>query len=207
MAKEASFALEVALLGNELYAREEIPGTKLPAECFNRHIMPCGYFCLGLNYGTLVSSEEKARLWWQSLAEYLKLQEIAKVTGRWPRHMELDHGDAGKYHRAALNAAAELGLLEEYELALLGKDSWITDGSVRLDKTGTRLLNGRAVCPVDCPSGRRLRRDCCSQHAVVSLLAAERQRSRLLRKFWETQKRLGQACCGTMIDCPLKKQA
>lgn len=205
---DVTYRLTIEEIGDKVYARETQPGEKLPRACFNRHIMRQGHFCLGLGYGSIVQDAETAKLWWESLTEFLKLQGIATSTGRWPRNIELDHGEAGLYHRRALDAAAALGISEDYELALLGGPSWITD-RWRLTPDGKRLRNLRAPCPRGCTKrGRaRLRIDCCNGSAVVSLITNERHREVALKRFWQEVEAAGDIeCCGTMISCPLKKQ-
>lgn len=208
MSKDITFSIIVEMHSEYIYARETELGTQLPAQCYNRHIMPGGLFCLGLGYQATVKSPDAARHWWQSLSEFLRLQTIATATGLWPRHMELDHGEAGRYHKLALDAAAELGISEEYELALIGEPSWISDGTVRINKTGTRILNGRAICPLICgkSKSRLLRRDCCSKDAVLRLLKNDKIRSRLLTEFWNSEIQSKTICCGTMKNCPLKNE-
>jgi len=202
-----TYSITIEEIGSKIYPRETVLGTMLPRGCYNRHIMEQGHFCLGLGYGSVVRDGETAKLWWASLAEFLRIQGIATSTGRWPRHIELDHGVAGQYHRDALDAAARLDCSEEYELALLGRPSWITDTRNRLTDDDSRLLNGRSPCPRGCvQNGRRLlRRDCCDGPAVVALIVNERKRAAALDQFWtEVRADKSVTCCGTMISCPLR---
>lgn len=204
-----TYSITIEEVGSRIYPRETVPGTMLPRACYNRHIMAEGHFCLGLGYGSIVSDADTAKLWWASLAEFLRIQGIATSTGRWPRHIELDHGIAGQYHRDALDAATRLGCSEEYELALLGKQSWITDPKNKLTKDGSRLLISRSACPRGCVRKGRpvLRADCCDGRAVVSLIVNERKRAAALDEFWdEVRADPNMTCCGTMISCPLRDQ-
>lgn len=203
---EDDYSITIKMLGCEVYARETNLGEKLPKVCYDRHIMPDGWFCIGLDAGSSVTSEKGARDWWSNLLQFLILQGVAATTGRWPRAMELDHGQAGLYHQAALEAAKKLGISEEYELALLGQKSWMTS---MLNCEGNRLMNGRAPCPMGCTrKGRRiLRSDCCSRSIVLDLVTNERLRAYALAKFWEKERKdKDLVCCGTMISCPLRAQ-
>lgn len=204
---DRDYSVTIEMVGIEVYARETRPGEKLPRFCYDRHIMSNGWFCVGLNSGNSVTSDRAARDWWCNLSQFLRLQGVAATTGRWPRAMELDHGHAGTHHQAAIEAAAKLGVAEEYELALLGERSWIQSA---LNRDGTQLLNGRAPCPMGCTrKGRRLlRRKCCSKETVLSLVKSERSRARASAKFWNSLRANESfACCGTMINCPLNVNA
>ncbi len=202
------YAIRIEESGGHIFVREAVPGTKLPRVCYDRHIQPGGYFCLGLNAGRLVQDFTTAKNWWSSLSEFLRIQAVAAATGRWPRTMELDHGEAGEHHQRALSAAAALRVSEEYELALIGQPSWTTR---LLSWDGKRLLNGRAPCPVGCTdrSGRPvLRCDCCSKDSLLELLLSERNRAAALKRFWESVRKDKEAvCCRTMIDCPIRDRA
>lgn len=204
---DASYALTVEEIADKVYAREAMPGTRLPAMCFDRHIMDMGHFCLGLGYGSIVKDVDTARHWWESLEEFLRLQGVASSSGRWPRHIELDHGMAGIYHRRAIDAAAKLDCSDDYELALLGRPSWIGDSANLLTADGKRLVNVRSPCPRGCLRNRRpvLRADCCDPDAVAALIANERMRQIALAEFWASIKNDRNAvCCGTMTSCPLR---
>lgn len=205
---DVTYAITVEEIGGAVYPRETAPGTLLPAACFNRHIMSEGHFCLGLGYGTIVRDRDTARLWWESLSEFLRIQGVAASSRRWPRHIELDHGRAGEYHRRALESAGKLGCSEEYELALLGQPSWITNPGHHLTADGRRLVNGRSPCPRGCRKNGRpvLRSGCCDPDAVAGLIRNERLRQAALEEFWKAVRNDETAvCCGTMISCPLRR--
>ena len=202
------YAIRIEESGGHIYVRESVPGTKLPRVCYDRHIQPGGYFCLGLNAGRLVQDTTSAKNWWSSLSEYLRIQAVAAATGRWPRTMELDHGEAGNHHQKALAAAATLGVSEEYELGLIGEPSWTNN---LLSRDGERVINGRAPCPVGC-TGKKgrpiLRCECCSKETLMELLRSERRRGVALKEFWESvRKDKDMVCCRTMIDCPIRDRA
>lgn len=201
---DREYSITIKMVGEDVYARETVVGEKLPMFCYDRHIMTGGWFCIGLEAGSSVTTAAGARDWWSNLSEFLRLQAVAKATGRWPRAMEFDHGQAGYFHKSALDAAAKLNISEDYELALLGKKSWIT---TILSQDGKRLMNGRSPCPVGCVrKGRRLlRNECCSTETVLELVRNERLRAAALVRFWESiRKDAAMVCCGTMINCPLK---
>lgn len=201
---DREYAITITASDDHVYARETTSGERLPAFCYDRHIMRGGYFCLGLNAGSMVDGPETAGHWWKHLEQFLRLQAVASSTGLWPRAMELDHGQAGYYHQQAIKAAAKLGISEEYELSLLGKPSWITS---LLDPKGKRIRNGWLPCPVGCKlKGRRLPRSkCCQKETVTELLRNERARGVALNKFWESVRSDPDiVCCGTMNNCPIR---
>lgn len=201
---DREYAIKITASGDDVYARETTPGERLPAFCYDRHIMQSGYFCLGLNAGSMVVDSRSARHWWKHLEQFLKLQAVASSTGLWPRAMEFDHGQAGYYHQQAIEAAAKLGVSEAYELFLLGKPSWIAS---LLDPKGRRVRNGWLPCPIGCKrNGRKIRRsECCQKDSLLALLQNERQRKISLSLFWEGVRNNPEVvCCGTMRNCPLR---
>lgn len=178
----------------------------LPGHCPERHINADGSFCLGYGAERLPVSADGARVWWGLLEAYLGYQRTAGRTRRWPPNAFISHGDAGKHHLAAAEAARHLGLHEQYEQLLAGTPCWIDDGSIKVVKDGQRLVNGRGPCPVGCRKMNkpRLRRKCCKKGIVLELMAQERLRKKEESKFWEALQSKGAVCCGTMISCPLK---
>lgn len=194
--------------GLRLDVGEQVPGTKLPRRCSERHIQKDSTFCLGL-HPISVDSQLGAESWWENLRQYLWLQSVAHQTGVWPFMHYLDHGRAGDHHEVALNLASQLGMQAEYDAAYEGKPSWITDPRIRLaDKTG-RLINGRAPCPRGClhplSSVPKLRRNCSRRDDIARLAYHERKRRDELASFWKEEIRAGTLCCGTMRDCPLRQ--
>lgn len=187
-------------------AHEKSGNNILPKYCPERHINSDASFCLGIDIPALVT-QDAATVWWGLLRQYLVLQYVADRTRSWPGGHFIAHGEAGPHHRRARAAAAELGILAEYDEAVLGAAHWVNDGSVRISDDSARLVNGRSRCPVGCRDQRKrpkLRVDCCQKHTVLELMLAERNRREFSKQFWERQRKNGATCCGTLRDCPLK---
>lgn len=189
---------------------ERHPGTRLPKRCPERHLQGDLTFCLGLD-GLPVTDSEEAVLWWAYLGQWLVLQSVADQTGRWPPGHELDHGEAGALHRAALDLAEKLDLSDEYARAHDGLSSWITDATLHIAAPNGRPLNRRAPCPKACKTkGRRprsiLRADCSQRLDIARLVSLERGRREAVDAYWDYQRAAGLQCCGTMASCPLAPQ-
>ncbi|MBS0234246.1 MAG: hypothetical protein JSR99_12270 [Proteobacteria bacterium] len=183
-------------------------GTKvLPKFCPDRHINSDGTFCLGYP-APQVSTTDEAVVWWGLLKDYIELQRVASRTGRWPPKRWLSHGDAGgSFHIKALETAKRLGIEEDYYRNLQGEAVWFTDPWLRLDRTKTRLVNGRSPCPMGCRDRRGypiLRRNCLHKDDVVTLVRSEALRRKGEAAFWAKMRSEGVKCCGTMKTCPLK---
>jgi len=185
----------------------EREGKVLPKFCPDRHINSDGTFCLGYPEPRL-SSIDEAIVWWGLLKDYIGLQRVASRTGKWPPKRWLSHGDAGPFHIQALEAAKRLGIEEDYYRNLEGQPVWFTNPLIRLDRKGTRLVNGRSSCPMGCKHRRGypiLRRNCLHKDDIVTLVRAEALRRMSEAAFWVKMKeKRGVKCCGTMKRCPLK---
>lgn len=205
------YDLTIVLESDTTLVRETSPGTSLPKVCFDRHIVSDSTFCLGLGMTRSIKDTPSAQVWWISLREFLLIQEVATATGQWPRLIELDHGMAGVYQQAAIDAADRADLSEEYRDVLLGRRSWISDGTIVAAEDGRRLLNGRAPCPVGCVDRRGrplLRTECCRKADVAALVLNEYQHTRELNRFWDALSRSAEfQCCETMSSCPLRRRA
>lgn len=200
-------SLEIGETNARLWATELEPRTRLPRRCPERHINAGGTFCTGYDAGRLPHTLDGARVWWGLLREYLGYQRSAERTGIWPAQAFIAHGEAGEHHITALEAARVLGLEDLYGSVLEGTPCWIDDGSIKVSKDGTGLLNGRAACPAGCRTKRGhriLRRKCCKRAAILALMSAERRRNEEEAKFWAELKASGAVCCGTMKNCPLR---
>jgi hypothetical protein len=185
---------------------EHVPGTRLPTWCPDRHINRDGSFCLGFGAARGVRDRDSGRVWWGLLEQFLKLQRVAGRTGKWPSRQALSHGEAGTYHIRAQELARQLGIENDYLDMLDGAAMWLTSPYIKLDKTGSRLINGRARCPLGCTGRRgrpRLRCECCRRELVLGLVDAEHKRRKAQADFWAWARKGGLACCGTMLGCPL----
>lgn len=180
---------------------------RLPAFCPERHVNEGATFCLGYGIDRSVATLDDAIVWWGLLKRFLSLQRVAERTGRWPSGHAIAHGDAGPHHVAARRIAAELSILEAYDEGLIEGDHWSSDGTIRTTRDGTRLLNGRAPCPMGCRRRRRarLRRECCRRDDVVGLLRYDQARREAEEAFWRALKARGTDCCGTLASCPLAR--
>ncbi|MBA4130678.1 MAG: hypothetical protein C0519_04560 [Hyphomicrobium sp.] len=191
---------------NEACVQEPRPD-RLPSRCPERHVNSDGTFCLGFNVGGLGDSLDGAHVWWGLLREFLKHQRTAEKTGLWPVRAAISHGMAGVHHVAALDAASKLGITETYHRLIEGEPCWIDDGSVRVHRDGTRLVNGRSPCPMRCLGKRKrpiLRRECCKSEAVLRLVVSEMKRKSAEKEFWNNWTAKGYRCCGTMRGCPAR---
>lgn len=191
--------------GEVALARETRRGDRLPAWCPERHLNADGSFCLGLDH-LVISSSALARQWWADLEVHLRLQSVAERTMVWPGHSALDHGDAGRFHSAARRLAFRLGLSEDYERALAGDESWITDINMELVGPDGELRNCQAPCPCGCVDSQqkpRTRRRCRQRSEISKLILLERARRLALSDFWEKVRATRTHCCGSMRDCPL----
>lgn len=204
-ASALSLRLRIAELDRIVMVAEAVVGTDLPTCCPDRHVNTDGTFCIGIDAGNAIVSPDTAAVWWDQLAQYIRLQRVAQRTGMWPVRQGLAHGDAGQHQIAAREAAAELGIEEQYFETLEGAEAWFVAGFPKLDKSEMRLLNQRLPCPMGCVGkGKRiLRIDCCNSQAVVSLLREERLRRKLEAEFWKRLKEHGIQCCRTLRNCPL----
>lgn len=205
----ATTGVDIHIQGSStLSVREEMPGTKFPARCPERHIQQDQTFCLGI-HNLAVTSDETAMQWWEQLRQFIYCQSTAEKTGIWPPAHSLDHGEAGIFHEKAILAARELGIVDEYTAAYIGEPSWITDPDLRFfDKTG-KPINGRAPCPMGCrhQSRRRwpvLRKDCKRRTLVLELVQSEQKRKACLAEYWAKARANGEVCCGRMRNCGLR---
>lgn len=191
--------------------RENVPGTAFPFRCPERHVQSDQTFCLGLRK-LAVDSPEAADRWWEQLRQYIVCQSVAERTGVWPPAHELDHGAAGDHHQHCLTIARELGIEEEYASARLNEPSWITDRNLRLSSKQGLPINGRAPCPRGCrarlrPNAPVIRRKCPRRALILDIISHEKKRRAALRHYWKAEWERGTRCCGSMLNCELKKIA
>ena len=197
--------------------REATP-LRLPTECYERHITPGGWFCM--NHPSAdpleVVDAPSAQRWWDVLLGYLRRQEQAARTKRWPGRAWA-HGRAATAQWAAERAAAALGAGFDAALAA-GRLKVVASRKgggpfLELWRDGRRLYSvwsePRRVATLRqsclCGSGRPLR--ACGDHAhQAAELACELMRwVKEEARFWEREK--GGVCCGTMKSCPRRKPA
>jgi hypothetical protein len=213
----APYRLHVEAAQPVVRVREDAP-LRLPTECYERHITPGGWFCM--NHPTAdpleVVDAASAQRWWSTLLVYLRRQEQAARSRRWPGRAWA-HGPAAKAQWAAERAAAGLGPLftAALDAGRLTAVAFRGGGGpfLQLRRDGRRLYSvwadHRRVATLGqacfCGSGRPLR--ACGDHAVQAAeLACELMRWRAEEaRFWERDK--GGVCCGTMKSCPRRKPA
>lgn len=78
----------------KLKVAEQIPGTKLPPACPERHINGDGSFCLGWKPLPLPTDARSACELWALVAGFLAQQLRAAVTEKWPEEHAWPHGNA-----------------------------------------------------------------------------------------------------------------
>jgi len=210
----APFRLHVEATCPVVLVREDKPD-RLPAECYERHIVPDGWFCM--NFPTAdpldVVDEPSAARWWITLLGYLRRQERAARTGRWPGKAWA-HGAAADAQWAVERAAAGLGKAFVSALALGRLTAVASKGGsgpfLQLRMNGHRLYSvwsaaGRvATLRQPCPCGSGVALASCGEHrehAAQLALGLARQEAEEAR-FWRSMA--AKTCCGTMKSCPLK---
>ncbi|POO57215.1 E2 domain-containing protein [Agrobacterium rosae] len=196
--------LRVHEIDGSIAVQEQVPGTRFPKTCHERHLQSDEHFCIGLDAGEGICSSDHAVVWWGLLKHFLELQRVAERTRRWPPRQEMAHGHAGPHQLAAMNAAAELGIGDQYMRMLDGERSWLADSTLKVTPRG-RLAHGWMACPVGCrKNGRPITRSSCPrQPTVIQLVTEERLRRAKAAAFNANAKAWGDTCCGTMLNCPL----
>lgn len=221
----ASYGIQVRSEGNKLRARE-CGSHHLPSFCPERHINSDGSFCLYWEGSERldVVDEASARVWMETLIQFLRSQERAARMRRWPSSKAWAHGSAAKYQLQAMQATAVLGnsffvKLEEGSLSIhvrprRGRNP---DSIVEVKQDGVHLfsiwksrrmvVNRRKKCFCGANGPRRPKRiGRCENHDAAALALAEA----LLG--WKTAEELfwkglqGSKCCGTCDECPLAQQ-
>lgn len=99
---------------SHLFARETLGRSILPENCIQRHMNTDGSFCIGYEAPSSVTDLPSAQRWWELLLGYLRCQDIADLTRRWPPNRGLSHGDAAAIQLKAEVIADQLGLLVQY---------------------------------------------------------------------------------------------
>jgi len=172
---------------------ERIPGTRLPVACPERHINGDSSFCIEFkDAGDGPPRDSSAAIrWWALLHGFLKLQEDARLRGRWPERYSWRHGDAAIWQ-------ARLEKLErDSDPRLVAA---VRDRSVQLAPgKRPRLARRRRPCP--CGSGERILD--CHEKALWQLLKLRESIERAEDAFWE---KWTLPCCGTMKNCRIPKR-
>lgn len=183
----------------------EAPESRLlPEFCPQRHINHNGTFCLGFG-SNIPDDAAKVALFWQRLELFLRAQETASTSRRWPPRAEMSHGPlAATVQMRAEEVAIELGEAEALDDAIQENSGWIVAALRSVErKEKKRLLNGRAFClcgRTHRDRCRKLRRQC-RRDGDGCLVLLEYIRREAEKQFWADFK--GEKCCGTMVDCPL----
>lgn len=186
--------------------QEQVPGTKYPSTCHERHLQSDEHFCIGMRAGENIVSRDHAVVWWGLLKHFLELQRVAERTKRWPPRQEMSHGSAGPHQLAAIAAARQLGMEGAYMQMLEGEQAWFSSSGLQFNERG-KLKNGWLPCPVGCRrQGKPVpRSQCCKAGAVATLLSEERLRQKKVGDFYALARACGEKCCGTMLLCPLRE--
>jgi hypothetical protein len=223
-----SYRIRACATGPNVSAQEEAPN-RLPARCPERHINGDGTFCMYWQGETslAIDSEDVARLWWETLIGYLKLQERAERLRRWPNDNAWAHGSAARHQQKALEAAARIS--SQLEVAVKRRHLQVKHRGphgrcpqmIYVSHQGTQLYSVRILQkPAYTASVTKLRQPClcgakkkkngkpitlrkCHRHAsdakelALELLNWEKEEE----QFWMAYK--GQKCCGKISNCPL----
>lgn len=211
--------------GDDVFAKEKTP-SRLPAFCPERHINSDGSFCLyWQEHDEMgVADVAAAHRWWQTLREFLLLQERVARLGRWPGE-GWAHGSAAHYQNHAEAAASALGravseALQEGRLLVKAgpKVSHPNGPTLRAYIDGVhvytvwrkigRITNKRQPCI--CARGKISRRNkfrSCGDHAsqAAQLATSMVEWKEAEAAFWAVFR--DTECCGTCDDCPLRKNA
>ncbi|WP_024905209.1 E2 domain-containing protein [Robbsia andropogonis] len=217
-----SYAIVAYQKGDDVFAREKTP-FHLPAFCPERHINSDGSFCLYWQEHDAmgVADIAAAHRWWQTLREFLLLQERVAKLRHWPGD-GWAHGSAAHHQNYAEMAASALGrpfaeaLQEGRLLVNAGPKIPHPNGPtlrVYLDgvhiytvweKMG-RITNKQQPCICARKKiGRRTKFRSCGDHALqaarlaISILKWNEAEA----AFWKTFRKA--TCCGTCDDCPLR---
>lgn len=201
--------------------REALPD-RLPSFCPQRHVNDNATFCM--NWQTaepvIVTTPAEASDWWARLLAFLRKQEIASRTRRWPG-AEWAHGEAAARAQQIIEtSAARLGAKFEEALA---------NGRLRTERRRSGAAGGRFIRVFDLGTPlysvwvdeRRIatqRQICicgtsllpvgaCADHSKHAVRLALALHSLPLAEsaFWDHFK--GQSCCGTMDGCPLAESS
>jgi hypothetical protein len=200
------FELRVVQLSEEISVFERPVGNTLPACCPERHINPGGSFCVGLRAGEGIT-DETAPAWWEKLHAFILLQETATETGLWPSQAQLSHGEAGEIELEAERAAEQVGLFSAYRDAVVFDIGPVASGLAKINNKTGLLRNGRSACICGRSDRHRrvlLRRECHHSGLGCPIVLEHRRRIKLA-EYWRGPR--GQACCGTMRECPLRDRA
>lgn len=217
-----SYKLEVRHTHKGVVARELEP-EHLPAFCPQRHINGDGTFCLFWKESENVDIRDlgDAAKWWGILCNFLKLQARAAKKREWPNSNEWAHGNAARYQKFAIEAAAGLGpsfvsALEDKRITLRAQSSrHIAQGptlqvlmreqhvySVWLNSGKVVNRKQRCFCGASGAKQPAKLRSCSSHAEDAALLALSLRRWQEEEKsFWIGFK--NRECCKTCDVCPL----
>lgn len=222
--RSSCYCIQVWSEGERLRAKES-SSSLLPSFCPERHINHDGSFCLYWEGSEQldVVNEASARVWMETLIQFLRLQERASQIRRWPSRKAWAHGSAAKHQLQAMEAAASLGnsFLEKLEAGSLSiktraKIGRNPDSSLEVSQDGVHLfsiwesrrmlINRSRKCFCGRYGSRRPKRiGRCENHAAAALALAEALLAWEManEQFWQSLE--GRKCCGTCDKCPLAK--
>ncbi|MBP1290412.1 MULTISPECIES: E2 domain-containing protein [Bradyrhizobium] len=221
-----TYRLRIEGVGYAAVVREVTP-TLLPACCPERHISCDGTFCLYWEEAEplSVTDADSASVWFGKLLVFLRRQRVAAARRQWPAKSEARaHGMSAARHQAvAERAASELGPrfrkhLDELRLSTQRKSvagqpriRLLRDGVrlVTVSERDSRLMTKRARCKCDDAARLGLPACSCDDHeaSLTDLTVALHGWKRAEEDFYAAYTALGIECCGTMDDCPLRKEA
>jgi hypothetical protein len=218
--KTVLYKLVASINGAQVSAMEAADNRRLPSFCPERHINSDGSFCLywSGDQNLEVVDAASATAWWETLHEFLKIQERAENKRKWPVEIGWAHGEAAIYQKKAEDAAAKIGT--EFLRDFLGKHFHVKrcESSTRRRTFFLRVYNrGRLLYSViektetvacltqKCFCSRDAERlGDCKDHAIAAAdFATSLYRMGIEeRKFWNNFP--NKSCCGSVDNCPLQ---
>jgi hypothetical protein len=224
--RPSQYRIAARIDGNVVTASESEPN-RLPTFCPERHINFGGSFCLGWHgeISLAVSDETSARAWWARLLAFLRLQERARRSRRWPQdNVSWAHGDAAQHQQAAEGHAEILGpwftqALRKRSLTVeRRKSAAFAHGPVLVVRLEDEILYcvweslglpANAQQPCACTYGSNkghplFRHSKGHAKAAADLAAAILRWQEKEGDFWKLCGE--QTCCGTLDACPLRRE-
>lgn len=177
--RRESFSIAIAYDEERLRVFEREP-RRIDPTCPGRHLYDDESFCLGFRLPGARPSKPWARAWWARLGGYIELQVGAEVFGEWPAQNSWPHSNAAATTQAQLEDALE-----------------------RLDTNVRAWMTTNSTSPRTCPCGIGRRFEVCHASEVTAIRALEAKRKEQDIEYWT--RRAGQACCGVLRACPLRR--
>ena len=223
--RQVRYRIQAYARDTEVWVKED--GTNhLPAFCPDRHINDDGSFCMywGDEYAIRVVDSAAAICWWETLQEFLRLQERTAYARRWIGD-GWAHGEAARHQYRTQQAALTLGkrFVTAIRYPRLAVESVRTKNPAN-SMTLLLLLDGIPICWVRKGkkhiTGRQLNRRFRLRHTGTSMkrLSARSVQAhayaQLANELWNWKNKeeaywkgfSTHKCCGTLDSCRLRIQ-